>query len=139
MDDAFGVGRVQSIGNLDSQIEQRLGFQRLASDHVFQGLAIEELHGDERLAFPLTDFIDRADVRMTQSRGGLRFVLETGERLRITGEFLRKKFQGHKTVEANVLGLIDHTHPTTSELLDDAVVRDSLADKLGGSCHWREC
>ena len=31
-----------------------------------------------------------------------------------------------------VLCLVDHTHPATAELLDDAVVRDGLAD------HWRE-
>ena len=31
-----------------------------------------------------------------------------------------------------VLSLIDNTHPATAELLDDAVVRDGVAD------HWRE-
>jgi len=31
-------------------------------------------------------------------------------------------------MQPRVLGLIDHTHPTTPELLDDAVVRDGLAD-----------
>src|SRR5207245_465788 len=52
-----------------------------------------------------------------QSRGGLCFALETGESLRIGGETFRKKLQGHKTVEANVLGLVHHIHPATAELL----------------------
>ena len=71
--------------------EQKLGFQRLAIEHVFQSLAIEELHGDERLAFPFTNLMDGADVRMIQSRGGLRLALETGESLRICVEVFRRK------------------------------------------------
>ena len=35
--------------------------------------------------------------------------------------------------EFSVLGLVDHTHPAAAQLLDDAVVRDGLAD------HLREC
>jgi len=31
-------------------------------------------------------------------------------------------------VQPSVLGLVDDTHPSTAELLDDAVVRDGLAD-----------
>jgi hypothetical protein len=33
-----------------------------------------------------------------------------------------------KAVESCVLGLVNHTHPTAAQLLDDAVVRDGLAD-----------
>ncbi len=33
-------------------------------------------------------------------------------------------------MEGYVLSLIDHAHPATAHLLDDAVVRDSLADHL---------
>jgi hypothetical protein len=38
-----------------------------------------------------------------------------------------------------ILSFIDHPDPTASQLLDDALVRDGLADELGGSYHWREC
>jgi hypothetical protein len=31
-----------------------------------------------------------------------------------------------------VLSLVDHTHPSAAQLLDDAVVRNGLAD------HWRQ-
>jgi len=37
-----------------------------------------------------------------------------------------------KTPKLDILSLIDHTHPSAAELLDDAVVRDGLAD------HWAE-
>src|SRR6266571_3612585 len=48
------------------------------------------------------------------------------------GPVFMEKPQSHKTVEPSVLGLVDHTHPAVPELLDDAVVRDGLADELGG-------
>jgi hypothetical protein len=35
-------------------------------------------------------------------------------------------------VQLYILGLVHHTHPVTAEFLDDAIVRDGLAD------HWRE-
>ena len=61
------------------------------------------------------------------------------ERLRVAGEFIRQKLQSDKASEFNVLGLIDDTHPATAQFLDDAVVRDDLADELGWGDHLREC
>ena len=42
-------------------------------------------------------------------------------------------------MQRSVLSLVHHTHPPTAQLLDDPVVRDGLADELGGCSHWREC
>ncbi len=79
------------------------------------------------------DFVDGADVGMVESRGRLCLPLETGQGLGILGDFLGQELQGDKAVEASVLGLVDDTHPAAAELLDDAVVRNGLAD------HLREC
>ncbi len=38
-----------------------------------------------------------------------------------------------------VLGFINHTHPAAAQLLHDAVVRDGLANDLGGCSHGRKC
>jgi hypothetical protein len=38
--------------------------------------------------------------------------------------------QGDKAVQLNVLRLVDHTHTAAAELLDDAVVRDGLANQF---------
>jgi len=32
---------------------------------------------------------------------------------------------------------VHHTHPAAAQLLDDAIVRDGLADELGGGSHAR--
>jgi hypothetical protein len=70
-----------------------------------------------------------ANIGVIQRGGSLGFALKTSEGLCISGHFFRQEFESDKTVETNVLGLVDHTHATTTELLDDAVVRDGLADQ----------
>ncbi len=44
------------------------------------------------LAFEFGDFEDHADIGMAERGGGLRFALETGEGLRVSGEFAGEKF-----------------------------------------------
>ena len=61
--------------------------------------------------------------------------LHARKRLRacaILGHFIRQELEGDKAAEFDVFGLVDDSHPATAELLDDAVVRDGLAD------HWAE-
>jgi hypothetical protein len=41
-----------------------------------------------------------------------------------------KKLVRDEVVEARVLGLLHHGHSATAQFLDDAVVRDGLADHL---------
>ena len=67
-------------------------------------------------------------------RSSLRFALETGESLGIAGHFVRQKLERDKTVQASIFGFVNHTHATAAELLDDAVVRDGLADH--GDRQW---
>jgi hypothetical protein len=65
----------------------------------------------------------------------LRFTLKARERLRIFADVIGEKFQGDVAVEANVLSLINHPHSAPAELLDEAVVRDDLADERLGLRH----
>ena len=78
------------------------------------------------------NFVDGADVGMIQRRGGLGFALEARQRLRVFGNFVGQELEGDKAAKLDVFGLVDHTHAAAAEFLNDAVVRDGLAD------HWRE-
>src|SRR5437667_8932175 len=49
MDDSFGVGCIECIGNLDSKQQHRLQLQRSIADLMLQGFSIKKLHCDERL------------------------------------------------------------------------------------------
>ena len=78
----------------------------------------------------VVNFVDRADVRMIQRGGGLGFALKAAESLRVFGYVVGQELESDKATEFDVLSLVDHTHAAAAELLDDAVVRDGLAD------HW---
>src|ERR1700690_1466020 len=99
---------------------------------MLQSHAVQKLHGNERPAVLLANVINRADVGMIQRGCGLRFALKTGQGLRIAGNVFRQEFKCDKTMKPRVLGFVDHAHATAPEFLDNAVVRDGLAD------HWRE-
>ena len=59
----------------------------------------------------------------------LRFPLETGEGLADLWRPRRAEISALQSgASFSVLGLVDDTHPATAQLLDDAVVRDGLAD-----------
>jgi len=73
VDDAFGVSRVQCIGNLDGHFEEMLQLHRAVPDVMLQRLTVEILHSDNGLTIFLADVINRADVGVVERRGGLGF------------------------------------------------------------------
>ena len=80
----------------------------------------------------LADFMNRADVRMVEGGGGSSFTSETFQRLRVMRNFVWQEFQSDETTQLGIFSLIDNSHPTAAQLLDNAIVRDSVPD------HWRE-
>src|SRR5579864_1165934 len=69
MDDTLRVRGVESVGDLDAQIEHCLDLQRLARDHVPESMPLQQFHGDESSPTVFVNFVDRAYVRVIQ-RGG---------------------------------------------------------------------
>ena len=99
VDDVFCVGGVERVCDLDGERQNRFRVHRPPIDAMFQRHAIEKLHGDERLALLVVNFMDGADVGMIQGRGGLGFALEAGERLRVSGDILGKELESDKASE----------------------------------------
>jgi hypothetical protein len=95
---------------------------------MIERLALEELHGQERPIILLPNFMNCADVGMIESRRGPGFAPEAFERLQVIREFLGQKFQCDMTPEAEVLGLVNNTHPAAAGYFQNAVVRDGLAN-----------
>ena len=126
--DAGGVRGLERIGRLDGQVEQERDRQRRAVDAVAQRLPVEQLHDEERQIAMPPDVVERADVRVVQRRGRPGLTLEPFERRRIGRELRRQKFDRDLTAEPRVLGAINDTHPALPDLVEDAVVRDGLAD-----------
>ena len=114
MNDALTVRRVQCIGDLNGQVQNRFDVNGLACNQVLEGLPFQTLHGHERRALVLAEVINGADIRMVQCRGSLRFALEALQSLRVLGELFRQEFQRNEPVKSGVLSLEHHTHPATT-------------------------
>src|SRR4029077_18986607 len=99
MNDSFGVGCVQGVGNLDADIEQRIQLESPTEDHFPQSLAFQIFHHQEESPLVLANFMNGADVWVIQSRGGARFTPEALERQRIVRQAVGQKFEGDKAVE----------------------------------------
>ncbi len=130
MDDALGMRGIEAVGNFEGEGDDSFVIQRLAADLVLQGQAIQKFHGDEGLLAVFADFVDGADIGMVESGSGAGLPAKAFESLRVARHLLGQKFQGDEAAEFGVFRFVDDAHAATAELLDDAVVRDSLAD------HW---
>jgi len=74
---------------------------------------------------------------VVQSRCGLGFALKAAESLGIFSYFIGQELQSNETVELQVLGLVNHTHPAATQLLENAVMRDDLAEQIGRHSNLR--
>ena len=128
MDDAFGVGDVERICNLNPDLEDLFKGKWLAVNVLAQCLAVDEFHGDERPVILFANVVDGADAGMVQRGRGVGFAAKTFQRLRVLHHVIRQKFQRDGAIETRVEGFVDHTHSTSTEFLYDTEVRDGLVN-----------
>ena len=136
VNDSFGVGGIQRVGNLDAERKNLINLQGMARDAVLQRHAIEEFHGDERVAVVLSDFVDSADVGVIKRRGGARLATEALQGLRVLGHLVRQELESDEAAELGVFGLVNDAHAASAELFEDAVVGDGGADHEEETKRW---
>ena len=84
----------------------------------------------------IADFVDRADMRVIQRRGGARFAQESVDRCAVS-MLGREKLQRDLAAQDEVFGKIDLAHPAASQLVEHAIMRKSLAHHRGIFGTWR--
>ena len=94
-----------------------------------QSNAIDVLHGDERCAVPLTDFVDLADVGMVDARGHLSFAQEALTANRIFLQRDRQNLECEFAPQLEVFGQINLSHPAVPQFAVDAVMRELVASR----------
>ena len=134
MDDALGVRGLERIGNLNGQIEHFGELERLAILPAAPATS----------ALRAAPWPAAADRRRRRSRRSCRCSGGSATRRRAlragnarvrewsARDCRRQKLQRNVTAEFGVVGAIHHTHPTRADLLEDAIVRDDLANHVGG-------
>jgi hypothetical protein len=55
--------------------------------------------------------------------------------LRVFRDVIWQKLEGDKAMEPNIFGFVNDTHPATTQLLNDAVMRNGLSDERGRVRH----
>jgi hypothetical protein len=128
MNDPFRMRRVERVGDFNRQEDDGFVLQRFSRDEMFQRGAIQKLHGNERLLTVLADLVDGANIGVIESGSCSRLTAKAFQRLRVFRHFVWQEFKGDKSAEFGVLSLVDHPHAAAAEFLDNAVVRDGLAD-----------
>ncbi len=123
-DDSLGMSRIESVCDLNAEVDQRFLLEALAGDVFGQRLSFEVFHHQEGLPVLLAHIVNSADVRVIERGGGSRLALEPFPRGRIAAPFRRKKFGSDNAAQACVFGFEDDSHSTRAEFLEYSIVRD---------------
>ena len=118
------VGFVQRLQRLEHALAERQRLDerhRAALEALRQGLAFEQLHGDEELARVLADLVDLAHVRVVHAGGGAGFAPEALAG-RVVG--LRDRLHGDLAAQALVLGGEHDAHAALPEPVQDPVAAE---------------
>lgn len=110
VDDPLPVRRVEGVGDLGAEIEDRRFRHRARREERLERLPLEQFHGEEALSFVLAEIVDRADVWMVQRRGSARLPFEPLDRARIVGQLRGQELQRDVPAQSQILGAIDDAH-----------------------------
>ena len=132
VDDPFGVGRVERVSKLRTQLEHIGSLERMPPQMLAERHAPNHLHDEKRLPLMLADVVQRADVRVVELRDRPRFPLEPLAAFGIVGEVRRQDLDGDGPVQPGVGRLVDLAHATRAIGGED-LVRSKTGAR--GECH----
>ena len=89
---------------------------------LIEALTFQQLHDDEGLITAFVQLVDGADAGMVERRRSACFTPETLQRCRVPACGLGEKFNGHRTAQLLVLGLVDNTHSTLAQRTNHPIV-----------------
>src|SRR5439155_22188071 len=113
VDEALRVRRVESIDDLDREVEQLPERERFFANLVVERPALEQLEHEERTALVVAKLVDGADVGMVERRGNAGLAQEPIERLAVGGLFAQQKLQGHLPAQDEVFADVDLSHTSS--------------------------
>src|SRR3981081_4523104 len=103
---------------------------------MLQRSAFHQFPSDKRPAVLLANLVDRANVGVIQCGCRTRLSPKTFQNLRVLGQMVGKKLERDKPAKRGVLRLVHNPHTAATQLCDDSVARDRLADH--GANHTEE-
>src|SRR5437016_505255 len=102
MDDALFVCGVQGVSELDADVNGAQNGEGAEGNQLVEGLAFEQLHGDEGPAIVFLDGVNGAYAGMIERGGGAGLTEETFESLGVAVGVFREEFQGYPAAQFGV-------------------------------------
>ena len=120
-----------ALGDLDRDLQRvGLGIGAVLGDVVVDRPSVDKFH-DEVMEVPgLADVVGPNDVGVVQLRGGLAFIVETLDEVRVVAVFLGQDFDRDDPVQGQLPGLVDRRHRPGAEFREDLVAGDLPARLL---------
>src|SRR5688572_10135540 len=119
------MGVRECVSDLNPVTEGRFEREALASDQLVQRTPFDVLHDDVRLALEGANLMNRADIRVIELRGALRFAPKVKLRRRVAGA--ADNLQGYGAIEVGVVRGVDLAHPAGADKASDVVVIERAA------------
>src|SRR6266850_7809783 len=123
MDDAVSVRVLERVGDLQSVPQRAIDGQAGLSDERAERLPLNVLHDDEWPIVTVADFVNRADVRMVQRGGVLRFAQQPTSPV-LVGRARPGELERNGAAEPRIARAVDDTHATRPDGGEDLVRAD---------------
>ena len=138
MDDAFLVGGLQGLGNLDHQPERLFNGNRHPLDPIGQRFPFDEFQNQAVDSLVFLKTIDGRNPGMVERRKNLSFAPESSHAVAVSGKLVGQHLDGDFPAKPRVPGPPDLSHPAASDQRQNFVVADPSADH-GSIVHIHRC
>ena len=121
MNDTCFVRPAQRIGDVGAVPQHLISRQWSFRQNVRKRLTLDELHHEVVNSVLVTDIVNRADVRMIETRDRSGLALETSSHLRARSEIARQDLDCDAAVEARIACAEYFAHAAGADARDDLV------------------
>src|SRR5262245_6998170 len=115
MDDVLLVSALQRFGDLLSDGQRLVNWNRAALQSFLKRLAFDQFHDDARLLSRIFKPVNLRDVGMIQAGKNLSFALKPRKPVSIVSEMIRQELQRNVTLKLGIKRTKDDTHPPFNE------------------------
>jgi hypothetical protein len=131
VDHAGGVGGGESVAGGDERGDDLTPRSWRVAEPGAEGLAVDELHGEEHAMVDGADVVDRDDVGVGEPGEGLGLAEHAGLTAGVAGA-RQHDLEGDAAIELGVVGGVDHAHAAGAERIEQDVAAEHGALGEGG-------
>jgi len=130
MHDAFVMGRSERLSKGVRDFDDLLDGKAARGNAAFQGLPLDQFHGQKVDAVGFFNRVQRDDMRVVEGGDGAGFALKARQTLGIARHFGRQHLESDVTTEFGVGGAIHLAHATRPDRGGNPVMGERTAEQI---------